>query len=375
MKYCKTCLQPDTRPNIVFDQNGVCPACVYYGQSQDVDWSERFEILRELVQKYKNPHVQYDCIMGVSGGKDSTRQAVWAKEKLGLNPLLTCLSYPPDQMSDIGAANISNLIDLGFDLINISLAPQTWKRFMRVSFLEYANWCKSTELALFSSVPKVALERNVPLILWGENPGLQIGDLSTLGNTGYDGNNLIKSNTLSGGDLSWLKREVLDERDLIPYTYPTKDEFSRANMQIIFLGWFLPNWSLKENGIQAGISGLERRTTPVKKTGELLGVSAIDEDFVIVNQMIKYYKFGFGKITEFVNEMMRSGEISREDGIRMVENYDGVCNDFYIDAFCEYIDISITTFWEIVHKNLNCDLFEVSGNQIKKKFKVGQGIA
>lgn len=374
MKYCRTCLQPNTRPNAIFNDHGLCPACVYYERSKDVNWSDRFEIMENLVQEYKNPHVQYDCIMGVSGGKDSTRQAVWAKEKLGLNPLLLCLNYPPDQISDIGAANISNLITLGFDLVNIGLAPKTWKRFMRASFLEFANWCKSTELALFSSVPRIALERKIPLILWGENPGLQIGDLSTLGSSGYDGNNLIKSNTLSGGDLSWLRSKVSDQRDLLPYTYPTAEDFSQANLQIVFLGWFLSDWSLRENGIQAGLSGLERRTTPVEKTGELLGVSAIDEDFVIVNQMIKYYKFGFGKISEFVNEMLRSKEISREEGIHLIENYDGVCDEIYIDSFCEYINISTAQFWEIVHSNLNSKLFELNGNTIKKKFKVGDGI-
>lgn len=373
MRYCKTCLQPDTRPNAVFNDNCICPACVYHEESKNVDWFERFEILENLVREYKNPHVQYDCVMGVSGGKDSTRQAVWAKEKLGLNPLLLCLSYPPDQMSDIGAANISNLIDLGFDLVNISLAPKTWKDFMRVSFLEFANWAKSTELALFSSVPKIALERKIPLILWGENPGLQIGDLSTLGSTGYDGNNLIKSNTLSGGDLSWLRGVVSDQRDLLPYTYPSVEDFKQANLQIVFLGWFLPDWSLKENGIQAGLSGLERRTMPIEETGELLGVSAIDEDFVIVNQMIKFYKFGFGKITEFVNEMIRAKEINREQGINLVEAYDGKCNEKYIDDFCKYIDISTTQFWEIIHSNLNSELFEIKGNTIKRKFKVGYG--
>lgn len=368
-------MQPDTRPNAIFSDDGICPACEYYQKSKKVNWSVRFQTLEQLIQKYQNPHIQYDCIIGVSGGKDSTRQAVWAKEKLGLNPLLLCLNYPPDQMSDLGAANISNLIDLGFDLVNISLAPKTWKKFMRRSFLEFSNWCKSTELALFSSVPKIALERNISLILWGENPGLQIGDLSTLGASGYDGNNLIKSNTLSGGDLSWLKADVKDERDLLPYTYPSAIDFQNANMQIVFLGWFLPDWSLKENGIQAGLSGLERRTTTAAKTGELLGVSAIDEDFVIVNQMIKYYKFGFGKITEFVNEMIRTGEISRAKGIQLLEDYDGACDEAYIEEFCSYIDISTAHFWEIVHRNLNPKLFEIHGNKIKRKFTVGVGLA
>ena len=374
MRYCHKCLQPDTRPNTVFSTCGICPACSYYAEIQNVNWAQRFQTLERLVLEYQNPNVQYDSIMGVSGGKDSTIQALWAKEKLGLNPLLVCLGYPPNQISDIGAANLTNLINLGFDVVNIGLAPIQWKQFMRASFLHYSNWCKSTEVALFASVPKIAFERKIPLILWGENPGLQVGDMATLGADGYDGNNLKNSNTLGGGNSDWLQPYVNDPRDLIPYTYPTEADFEAANLQIIYLGWFLPYWSQKNNGIEAGLNGLERRTEDVNATGELHGVSAIDEDFVNVNQMIKFFKFGFGKTTESINEMIRSGEITREDGIRVVEKYDGACDAIYIEKFCEYIDISTSKFWEVVHASMNTKLFEIKGNKISKKFKVGTGL-
>ena len=118
MKYCARCLQPDTRPNTKFTPKGVCPACDYFDRLKYVDWQERYEILLELLAGYRRkPGQFFDCIIGVSGGKDSTRQALWVRDKLGLKPLLACLSYPPEQVTERGVENISNLIDLGFDVV------------------------------------------------------------------------------------------------------------------------------------------------------------------------------------------------------------------------------------------------------------------
>ena len=101
MKYCTRCLQPDTRPNTQFRDSGLCPACHYVDQLHDVDWQERFEILEDLIKRFpRRPGQHHDCIIGVSGGKDSTRQALWVRDKLGLNPLLVCLTYPPEQVTE-----------------------------------------------------------------------------------------------------------------------------------------------------------------------------------------------------------------------------------------------------------------------------------
>jgi hypothetical protein len=211
MKYCVRCLQPDTRPNTKFTAEGICPACEYVERLRSVDWQERYEILLDLLSSYeRKPGQFFDCIIGVSGGKDSTRQALWVRDKLGLKPLLACLSYPPEQVTERGVENISNLIELGFDVVVSAPAPGTWKKLMRASFDKFTNWARSTELALFSSVPQLAIRYGIPLILWGENPGLQLGDLKTLGRTGYDGNNLRYMNTLSGGVHDWMLEAGID---------------------------------------------------------------------------------------------------------------------------------------------------------------------
>lgn len=376
MKYCERCLQPDTRPNTVFSDDGICPACNYFERLQQVDWQERFDILQDLLATFKRqPGQMFDCIIGVSGGKDSTRQALWVRDRLGLKPLLACLSYPPEQVTERGVDNISNLIEHGFDVVISAPAPQTWRKLMRHGFDKFTNWARSTELALFSSVPQLAIRYKIPLIMWGENPGLQLGDLKTLGRTGYDGNNLRYMNTLSGAALDWMLEADVRREDLIPYDYPTPDVFDAHGLQIVYLGWFLGDWSLVNNAMYAIGDGLKVRTDTVDRTGDLHGVTSLDEDWVTVNQMIKYYKFGFGRVTDYANEEIRLGRMTRDKAAILVSRYDASCGDDYIASFCDYIGVSVVTFWDKVRASANPRLFDIgSGRDIRPKFTVGVGL-
>jgi N-acetyl sugar amidotransferase len=375
LKYCHLCLQPDTRPNTRFSDDGICPACTYFDQSKTVDWESRRETLFEVVKKYRNPSAQYDCIIGVSGGKDSMRQAIWVRDYLKLRPLLVSLSYPPEQVTEIGVKNLSTLIEEGFDCIQSCPAPGVWRDLMRESFLARANFAVSTEMALFSAVPQLAAAYKIPLILWGENPGLQLGDLKTLGSTGYDGNQLRHMNTLSGATNDWMRDIVSDPKDLIPYSYPSEQEFLDHNIQIVYLGWFLGDWSLANNGAISALNGLEIRRDGPENTGDLLGVTALDDDWVTLNQMIKFYKYGFGRATDYVNEMIRFEQISRAEAIAVVEKYDGACSEEYISDFCDYLGISSIVFWETVHGVTDKKLFHIDpAGKITPKFTVGSGL-
>jgi len=376
MKYCGICLQPDTRPNTYFSEESICPACAYHKELQNVDWEERLQILEDILEQYPRRSGQYfDCIIGVSGGKDSTRQALWARDKLGLRPLLVCLSYPPQQVTPRGVENISNLIELGFDTLVVSPQPETWRKILREGFLNFTNWARATEQAIIGSAPQAAIRYKIPLILWGENPGLQLGDMKTVGRTGYDGNNLRFMNTVSGGNLQWLFDAGFTPQNLISFRYPTVKEFDAINIQIVYLGWFWNDWSLINNGMYAVANGLLIREESVIEAGDLTRVSSLDEDWVTLNQMIKYYKFGFGRVTDHVNEAVRGGLMSREHGIRLVEEYDGSCSPSYIESFCDFIDITVDDFWKHVRASVNRELFDVrSDGSIERRFKVGVGL-
>ena len=376
MKYCLNCLQPDTRPNTYFTKDGICPACNYFKELKNVDWHERYFQLEELIKKYPRKKGSFhDCIVGVSGGKDSTRQALWVRDKLNLNPLLVCFEYPPEQITERGADNLSNLINLGFDTLVIGSEPQSWKKILREGFLNFTNWAKGSEQAIVASTPKIAIKYKIPLIFWGENPGLQLGDMKTMGRNGYDGNNLKYMNTVSGGSLNWLPEEVLENSNLMNFHHPSSDEYEKANIQIVYLGWFYSDWSIINNGMYSITNGLQGRDDIVTNTGDLTGVFSLDEDWVTLNQMIKYFKYGFGRASDRVNEAIRAGEMTRKDGIELIELYDGCCGEDYIQDFCDYIEISVEEFWSNVYRSLNKDLFEItSTGKIERKFKVGVGL-
>jgi N-acetyl sugar amidotransferase len=371
MIFCKKCLQPNTRPNIKFDNNGVCPACNYAILLKDINWEERRKDLK-IIKKFASQNNQsgYDCIIGVSGGKDSLRQAIFVKEELNLKPLLVSLNYPPEQMTERGASNLSNMINHGFDTINIGPSPLIWKKLMKEAFIKYGNWGRSTELSLFSSIPRLAVAYQIPLILWGENPALTLGELG-IDSDGYDGNKMKNANTLAGGFFDWLLIDGVKKNQILQYRYPTDDEMLKAKLNIIYLGYFMNSWTKLDNGNFSTLNGLHIRYENPSVIGDLFGVDSLDEDWVLLNNMIKYFKFGFGKVTEIVSEEMRYRSLTREKAIELVELYDGVCSDNNISTFCQYLEISNNYFWEIVDNFVNKDLFKKDANgKWVRKFKI-----
>lgn len=376
MRYCRCCLTPDTRPNGRFNAEGNCTPCEFAGQSRTVNYRSRFADLQRLVAKKISGQRsrRWQCIVGVSGGKDSTRQALWVREKLGLNPLLVSVAYPPRQISQIGADNLSNLINLGFDTLVVGPAPRLSRALVREAFLRFCNWAKATEMCLFAGVPQVAIDKGIRLILWGENPALQVGDMGMLGDSIWDGSNMVNSNTLAGGDLTWFREVAEREGQLSTYQFPSKKALQRARVHTVFLGPAWEDWSAEANSKVAMAHGLRIREDDPKNTGDLLCTSMVDEDWMIVNQLLKFYKFGFGRATEQANMLIRAGQITRDAGIAMVETYDEACSDAYIESFCRYTDLSADQFWGVVRQFANKELFDCTGRRPVKRFKVGSGL-
>lgn len=376
MKYCKKCLTTDLRPNALFSDDGVCIACQYSSQNVKNDHVLKLSLLKERIKKAKaklRKKGDYDCIVGVSGGKDSTRQAHWVRDRLGLRPLLVCCGYPPLQMSEIGASNLSNLISMGFDLIVATPAPKTSAQLSLESFRKFGNVCKSTEMALFASVPRFAIDLGVNLIFWGENPALQVGDSAVEGVDEFDGNNLRKLNTLTDGGGGWINDAVKSEYLSQHYYYPDEIEFENKKINIFYLGPAWDDWDNEENATYAALNGLTLRPKEEGITGDISNASMLDEEFTNINMMIKYYKFGFGRATDIVCEKIRSGELTRDEGIPIVESYDGVCGDIIIERYAKYVGISVQEFWNTLNKWVNKELFITQdGERPKKKFKVGE---
>jgi hypothetical protein len=292
-----------------------------------------------------------------------------------MNPLLVSLNYPPEQMSERGAFNLSNLINLGFDCVNVSCSPKIWRHLMRTAFFDFGNWAKATEIALFSSVPRAAIAYQIPLIWWGENAAVVLGDLGVKGKSASDANRLKYSNTLAGGDISWIIREGFKNNQVLQYTYPSDEEMERANLRIVFLAHYWKDFSIFTNGNVAVLRGLDIRGEDPQGNADHWGTSMLDEDFFIMNMMIKWLKFGFGRASDNINEEIRYGRISRADGIEIVRKFDGRCSPEIIREFCDYIEISVPEFWKVVDGYVNKALFDKKAEGVYvPKFEVGVGL-
>jgi N-acetyl sugar amidotransferase len=375
MKYCKACLTTSLRPNSFFNEDGICIACEYsskvFLEKSHISLIRLKDKIKNLKRKVKLKINKYDCIVGVSGGKDSTRQALWVRERLKMNPLLVCCAYPPYQMTNIGASNVNNLIDLGFDILVSTPAPRTAAYLSKQSFFDFGNVCKASEMALFSTVPRLAIDLDIKLIMWGENPALQVGDSLTQGNDPLDGNNLRNLNTLVEGGMEWMNNAIDKMYKRNHYEYPTALDFKKRNINILYLGAAWDDWSFEQNSAFAATHGLHLRPGEENLTGDLSNSSMLDEEFTNINMMIKYYKYGFGRATDQINEKIRSGSISREDGVILVKKYDGVCDDSIIKSYCNYIDISEKVFWCETNKWVNSNIFKKTSKRPIPKFSVG----
>nr|ELN8688724.1 pseudaminic acid biosynthesis protein PseA [Campylobacter coli] len=244
MKFCKKCVMPDTKPDLHFDEEGVCDACRSQEvKNQNINWQEREKEFFELIKKYKK-HPVYDCVIGVSGGKDSTFQVVKMLE-LGLNPL--CVCFEPSVPTKIGRKNLDNLNHLGVDLIHIKRDPKVYQKLAREAFIRTGDNEWQNHLGIFTSVPRIAVNFGVPLIIWGESPQIEYGGPASSKNKNILGREWLEE---FGGLLGNRASDMLGvngiaEKDLFLYTYPSDEELQRVGVTGLFLGYYF-KWDYKK---------------------------------------------------------------------------------------------------------------------------------
>ncbi len=346
MKYCKTCFFPDTQPSIKIDDNGVCNFCRYYKSIENVDWDKREKELRIIAESAKDKNREYDCVVGVSGGKDSTTIALYARDVLGLRVLLA--SMVPDGITENGKKNMDNIQKMGFDCVMVRPNPKVCKAIAKMAFYKWCNPVKPSEYALYATPVRVALMYNVPLIIFDM-------DVTTLDDdskdtTKGDASKINEMNTLGfTGKADHLLCEGVELKDLGPYQYPSQDEIVKSGLKIVYLGYF-KRWSTHVHAKFAIERGLNVRTEDLHELGRYTNYHALDDDTGIVNQMIKHVKFGYGFATEEANADIWAGRITREEGIELIKEYDGKISFKFIKQFCDYIGISPDEFWNVVDK-------------------------
>lgn len=378
MKYCKKCLQPDTRPGIMFNSDGICYACLYEESKKGIDWQAREDELQHIAHEAKEERVKrgnmYDCVIGVSGGKDSTFQAVYAKERLGLKPLL--VNCAPDGITQVGQHNIDNLnkISGGFDIITIRTNPNIAKILAKKTFFERGNIIAASEYCLWASAYIIADKFNIPLIIQGENAALTLGTALKQEGNG-DAFNVVDTNTLRGFNIDELiEGSNISPDEMFFYRMPDIEGMKAKGIKAIWLQYYTKEWSQVYNAdfsVARGLLG--RMSEDLHDIGRYRRFAALDSDLQIVNQMLKYLKFGFGHATDDACYDIREGRLTRQEAIWYVTEYDGGCGEQYIEQACDYMGITKEEFWKVTEKYVNKELFfkNESGKWVPK-FEVGK---
>jgi hypothetical protein len=211
-------------------------------------------------------------------------------------------------------------------------------------------------MALYACLPRAAIAHHIPVILLGENPAMQLGDLG-IGSLDWVGNGMKNGNTVAGGPDQLLPPGVTD-LDTIWYRFPSDEEMDWGKLKIVYLGYFWKDFTKVDNARFSILHGLQIRTAIPEETGSLYPFEALDEDFVIANQMMKYFKFGFGKVTDEVCEEIRFGRMTRAKAVELVKRFDGVCAHEYIERVCRYLHITEEQFWEVAERYRNKEIWE-----------------
>lgn len=370
VQYCTKCLYPDTKPDLSFDPTGECSACTTYSQRTETDWDKRRQEFIDIVEHYRNVDGgNYDCIVPVSGGKDSTYQVLRLLE-IGMNPL--CVTATTDSLSEIGRRNIENIKGLGVDYVEVTLNPVVRRRINRLALTQIGDISWPEHVAVFTVPIRIAVQQGVRLIVWGENPQNEYGGPATASDDATLTRRWLEE---FGGLLGLRVSDLLDvdgiePHHLIQYTYPTDAELLEAQITGVFLGYFFP-WDGWSNALVAQANGFE--TMPALVEGSLANYENLDNHQTGIHDYFKYLKFGFGRATDIANNHIRRGRLSRADAARLVARHDGKFPWTYLGKPVEEtlaeIDIALNEFHRICDQFTNKRLFVVDnrGKPVRDK--------
>ena len=371
LTYCKKCLMPDTKPDLYLDEEGVCNACRSYENRVSIDWDVRKKELMSILEKYKNKDgTNWDCIVPVSGGKDSTFQVVQMLQ-LGMNPL--CVTATTCDATEIGKRNIENIKRLGVDYIEVSPNPLVRSKLNRIGLMQVGDVSWPEHVGIFTIPVQAAVQYRVPLIVWGENSQNEYGGPAAA----------AESNTLNR---RWLEEfggllglrvsdlvgvEGLSRKDLIPYFYPDDSELSRVGVTGLFLGHYIP-WDGLSNVLVAQAFGFE--TPPTPTFGSMVNYENLDNYQVAIHEYFKFLKFGFGRATDHACLHIRRGRLTREMGLEIVKRLDGKFPSEYLgktlSETLKPLQMSVDDFVKICDKFTNKKIFkrDSTGALIKDKY-------
>lgn len=325
MKNCKKCAMASTRLGLTFDEDGICSACKKTEEYNKTDWSKRWLELEDLCKKHRDPTKDYDCLIGVSGGKDSHFIVGLFKEKLNMNPI----GFMVDNGSwtKTGRDNFFNLSErFDIDILNFTSKRKTMKEQTLKGFIEECWPSKYWDKILYEEPLKIAQKLGINLVIWGENTAIQRGS--------------------EWADIPDAKEMMLNQENRKLY----------EDIDFIFTSYYVPwnRWVNVKYAIENGFKTLEYEW--IRWGLEDFPYQQIDTIGYLCNNYCKFIKFGFGTVTELCCDAVRSGKMTHEEAIEMIKENDWKIDPYMVADFCEGLEITRKKFWNIIDKFANKDI-------------------
>ncbi|PJE81443.1 N-acetyl sugar amidotransferase [Candidatus Pacearchaeota archaeon CG10_big_fil_rev_8_21_14_0_10_32_42] len=341
MRYCTRCVYPSSSAvPLAFDENGVCSGCRAYDQRKNIDWDRRIELLKKIVEKYKSKDgSNYDCIIPVSGGKDSYFQTYYVTKVLGLKPLL--VTYHGNNYLEVGERNLKKMREV-FNVDSLVFGPsvEILKKLNKKCFKLMGDMNWHNHCGIFTYPVQIAVKMKIPLIIWGEHGYTDLGGMYSMNDMVEMTKKYRTEHACRGYDWNDMVDEEIGirEQDVLWAKYPADEEIEEVDVRGIYLGLFVP-WDANAH-VKKMIDefGWEESPEPFERTyRRFSNLDDMHENGM--HDYLKYIKFGYGRATDHSCKDIRAGYITREKGIEMVRKYDHVKSSD-LKRWLKYVDMT-----------------------------------
>jgi len=355
MRYCKKCVYPEVAVNLYIDEEGICSGCRTAEKFDALTsgfWEQRKKRFEDIISSIKKTsHSNYDCIVPVSGGKDSYYQT-HVVTSYGLKPLL--VTYHGNNYLPEGDYNRDRMRQV-FDADHIVFGPsvETLKRLNRLCFRKMGDMNWHNHCGLMTYPIQIAVKFNIPLIVWGEI-AWDISGMYEPDDFVEFSNRIRHEHALRGfewNDLINDPKENLSEKDLLWAKYPTDEEILKVGVRGIYIGNFFKWEPNKHTKLVQNKYAWKPRKDKFDRTYRTF--SNVDDRYENgVHDYLKFIKFGYGRASDHASKDIRSGDMTREQGIEMVRKYDHMIpKDLY--HWLDYVDMKESEFWKIANSFRN----------------------
>ena len=347
IKYCKKCTMSNQRPRISFNEDGICSACQFSEYKNNViNWSEREKELIELCKKFKRKDGGYDVIVPSSGGKDSAFVAHQLKYKYGMNVLT--VTWSPHLYTDIGWKNFRNMSDVG-GMDNILGTPDgiTHRKLTKLAFEILGDPFLPFIYGQTNFPMQIAAKYKIPLIMYGENGEVEYGGNMKNAYNATRNYRTDHNHFFSGIPPEKLTEHGVNSKDLSVYLAPPMDLLDDIGLEIHFYSYY-KKWTPKENYYYA-VKNTGFSANTVRNEGTYSKYASLDDKTDGFHYYLSYIKFGIGRATSDTAHEIRDGQLTREEGLKLVKKFDGEFPQKYFKTFLEYCDISEEYFWEVIN--------------------------